>query len=244
MRRTGDAPRGAAPSVRETPDRQGVPVSGVGVGASVGAGSGLGVGVGVGVGVGWAVGVGVGLGVGWAVGIGVGVGVGWAVGVAVGLGVGWAVGVAVGLGCRLGSRRGRRRGCRLGSRRGCRRRRGRGCRGRHGSAARPGAGRPCAPQPLARREAGRVDLRRQRAAHVAEVPRLVLVAGQSRAPALRIAQHPAIAPAVAGKPGARPRPAPVPVRPGCGSAGGLEVDGRTQLVLRVTRPADASSARL
>ena len=81
-----------------------------------------------------------------------------------------------------------------------------------------------------------MDLRRQRAAHVAEVPGLVLVAGQSRAPALRIAQHPAIAPAVAGKPGPRPGPAPVPVRPGCGSAGGLEVDGRTQLVLRVARP--------
>ena len=157
----------------------------------------------------------------------------------------WASGLAsVERRCRLrGWRRCRLRGgrrCRL--RGGCRHsgwrrlRGGRRARCRHGAAPSPGAGRPGPPQPLARRQPGCVDLRRQPAPHVPEVPGLVLVAGSPGAPGARVAQDPAIAPAVASQPGSGPRPAPIRVGPGCGTAGGLEIDGGSELVLRVARP--------
>ncbi len=81
-----------------------------------------------------------------------------------------------------------------------------------------------------------MDLRGEDPPHVPEMPRLVLVAGLTRAPALGVAHDPAVLPAVPRQPGACLRPAPVDVAPGCRAARRLEVHRGPELVLGMAGP--------
>src|SRR4029077_12463603 len=97
--------------------------------------------------------------------------------------------------------------------------------------------------PVARRERRLVDLRRDRPPEVADVPRLVAVAGGARGLRLRVADDPSVAPAVAREPRACLRGAPVGEVPRLRATGCLEVEHGAQLVLRVAGPRRAADRR-